>query len=125
MSLTSVSQKNLAFFYDFSVDGGAIGVINTGLFVAAGTLLKFTNTGTRVTLVGAGAIISIGTISTPGSFVNAVAVGAFFGAGFGNLFVNNPRVVVPLASEVIFTIAVAPLTAGILLVILDCLEPTQ
>lgn len=79
MKTLSVSLKSKAFEYDFAVDGGAIGAINTGVYMPPNSLItrvlinvktNFTSGGSATLAIKAGALTIVpatGYASLPGT----------------------------------------------------------
>lgn len=100
--------KTLSILYDFAFDGGAVGTFRSGQSLPAGLNVHLTITGiTTLDNGGLGCDVSIGYDSDP----------TFFWAGSapGNIppFVDAYDTILRTTNEeIIFTLALNPLTAG-------------
>lgn len=112
--LVTSSFKNKSFVYDFAVDGGAIGSIPMGVIIAAGSLLvpQMCSIYVQTTFTsGAGATYEIGILGST-QFYTLPIVAAALPPAPAQTAIPNALFAITTNLEVLFTIAVNPITAG-------------
>jgi len=126
MARFTTSLKPYAFTWDFNFDGGAIGAISTGLFIPAGTIIVINEISTRVSVTGApGNAFEIGIPGDPNALSGVQGSIPFnpVGAILNVIPSFRQPLLFAATTEIIFTISVAPLTGGLLLITMMGQEP--
>lgn len=131
MAQVKVASKTKAVVWDFAVDGGAVGTIELGEFITAPCIVKLvsfdvittptsaTSTATVVVAVGA-TVIQPATIVT--AFPAAPAAQSIDNIAVTLAVASQLEVVVNTPGELNIVIAVEPLTAGKIIIIVDYTE---
>lgn len=98
---------SISFTYDFSIDGGAIGTVKTGLQFTQGTIVGGF-LGLCTIGFSAGCNISIGTAAQPSSLLAPVAPPVAANTFIGGL----QQILMDNTLDILFEISVAPITSG-------------
>ena len=113
--VVSTALNTIASVYDFSVKGGAIGSIGTGIFIPAGSHVTKVYLENLTTFAGATATVAL-TMSSAGDLLAAVvgttltaAITTGIPTGIASTIVKN---VSGVEKQITLDIAVAALTAG-------------
>lgn len=117
MAILKSSPGILSFIYDFDVNGGAQGVIQTGVFTPAGMVVSWISLNIITTVESGGAaLIDIGTASDDGIFfqdeIAIIMLEGFIVPGTWIISDATPQANTLDSEELIMTIKDADLTAG-------------
>ena len=116
MKKVASAIKIQSFLYDFSVDGGAIGSLNTKIVVPNNCIITQISSQIIITIVSAGSTIAIGWASNLllNSFANGDPVGTVNTAQPNNATLQT--------RQFLFTIGINPITAGKVLTLISYFE---
>jgi len=113
--MRSVSTlKNVTFIYDFAVDGGAVGIFNTGVFVPLGCMPTFLISKSILDIVSGAGVVKIGTAAANTAFLPELGAQLFNDGSpeAGYRIANQINNTITAGGEILFELTVGVITEG-------------